>query len=757
MKLFPLSLLTQEPVLTDQECSEQWKHNRDCLDQQMSQTTTWRSTYEKYLKNKPIPDEQYSMFYNQVYTTANPFKLEINGQVIAYTMRAKHVAYSKGDLWNSIKRTHKCNECSHRGCDLYREFDENGPIILNQSCYIGSGYEQVFKTRRELFTNISSYKDLEVVMVNTPKSGKLYPTPNLGFCGNPAIHSTVEYNQVTPTPLVAKWEQLKHYTETFLANRISKLLSPDYRNYINEVLLAVKTSQRAGLYEKCCDWVLSIISEAGDKTFEQLTPVEQMQLLVKALMTGRSDGTCHTEVQQSSNIIDFVDKLKESNFQALIRLIDERGNPDTYQQSQVARALNIKNVSSMNTVSLSWGGELGPNKSDLDLHVEVTFKNGHKEVIYFSNPKSKFCLGTKLDFDANAGKVEKEPVENISIGDKVHIVQIFVNNYYDRDYKNIPFALTIRREGFPDIVEEFTWLSSWGSGSNNKRPFMKPIDFTEKHPQNVETMSAALCSRTKTHTAELASITGKYESIYTTTSDISRMDNTVSVTSPRNTSQQSQPTMFDFLSGVTASLGGASLGAATGGESSTSFTSPTNVPELYQLIEDGTEMKLTVKSREMSQPCYLVGHTGIPDDFLHSTVVPVVYQEKFKNPIAPSMLSRNGGSARLYDWVNGKFEVSITHIIKFGDGYLFVVDNVELPNDSDYPKTSMHNPQNVRSKYHHLKDMWTASGAVVKPIRKTHEPLVAGFFWSGQQLEIALNGRSLTLNSSSFEEEELPS
>ena len=81
---------------------------------------------------------------------------------------------------------------------------------------------------------------------------------------------------------------------------------------------------------------------------------------------------------------------------------------------------------------------------------------------------------------------------------------------------------------------------------------------------------------------------------------------------------------------------------------------PHNEP-VIKIEKDGKEMKLTVKSREMSQPCYLVGHTGIPDDFLHSLVVPVVYQEKFKNPIAPSMLSRNGGSARLYDWVNGKF------------------------------------------------------------------------------------------------------
>ena len=53
-----------------------------------------------------------------------------------------------------------------------------------------------------------------------------------------------------------------------------------------------------------------VFSDMEVKFFNFLT-VEQMQLLVKALMTGRSDGTCHTEVQQSSNIIDFVDKLRK--------------------------------------------------------------------------------------------------------------------------------------------------------------------------------------------------------------------------------------------------------------------------------------------------------------------------------------------------------------------------------------------------------------------------------------------------------------
>merc|ERR1712137_376604 len=96
-----------------------------------------------------------------------------------------------------------------------------------------------------------------------------------------------------------------------------------------------------------------------------------------------------------------------NNTAALRAMMDDRSDPAKYQVSRVAELLTQKKVTSLCTVTLVWGLDGAPHQSDLDLHTNV---NGHE--LYYGRQQVGKC---KLDFDANARNVEKNPAENISL------------------------------------------------------------------------------------------------------------------------------------------------------------------------------------------------------------------------------------------------------------------------------------------------------------------------------------------------------
>jgi len=93
-------------------------------------------------------------------------------------------------------------------------------------------------------------------------------------------------------------------------------------------------------------------------------------------------------------------------------------------------------------VTLTWGGDGLPNKSDLDLHTKVKGKE-----LYYGQKQVGQCT---LDFDANAGTVEKHPAENISLN-QAGTFEFRVNNYSNRDGTDVPFEVTVRKPGFSEV------------------------------------------------------------------------------------------------------------------------------------------------------------------------------------------------------------------------------------------------------------------------------------------------------------------
>jgi len=160
------------------------------------------------------------------------------------------------------------------------------------------------------------------------------------------------------------------------------------------------------------------------------------EVMAFALLTGRAQGAVHLDMQQASNLVDFMDDAR--NASALRAMMDERSNPETYQVSRVAALLRDKCVTSLCTVTLVWGVDGQPHQSDLDLHTKVAGKE-----LYYGQKRVGKC---QLDFDANASEVERNPAENVSLN-QVGTFIFRVNNFNNRDKTDVPFEVTVRKPG----------------------------------------------------------------------------------------------------------------------------------------------------------------------------------------------------------------------------------------------------------------------------------------------------------------------
>ena len=207
-------------------------------------------------------------------------------------------------------------------------------------------------------------------------------------------------------------------------------------------------------------WAVNFVSKAGGRTWSQLTMHEKFEIMSYALLTGRSYDAIHTDLQQAGNLVDFMDAAHSRA--GLRAMMDDRSNPETYQVSRVAEILRDKAVTSLCTVTLTWGGD-GPNKSDLDLHTKV---DGQE--LYYSRKVVGKC---KLDFDANAQKVEAFPAENISLN-QPGTFTFRVNNYNNRDGTDVPFQVTVKKPGFSQVYTG-VWPKARAEGN-----FMEVCDVT---------------------------------------------------------------------------------------------------------------------------------------------------------------------------------------------------------------------------------------------------------------------------------------
>ena len=301
-----------------------------------------------------------------------------------------------------------------------------------------------------------------------------YPAHQGGF---QHVHFT--FDDLTPPDVAAKIKQLSNYMNGSFDNRcwateLCQKLAVCYGMFF------VLSTARASLgFQKLIDdpaslriiqeeipnlvrpdhwkavtsWAVNFVAKAEGRTWSELPMHKKFEIMSFAMLTGRSHGFIHTDMQQAGNLVDFITDAHSRP--ALRALMDDRSNPETYQVSRVAGILRDKAVTSLCTVTLTWGSEGQPNKSDLDLHTKV---DGVE--LYFSRKVVGKC---QLDFDANAGTVEPFPAENISLNQPGTFI-IRVNNYCNRDSASVPFQVTVKKPGSSQVYTD-VWPKERAKGN----------------------------------------------------------------------------------------------------------------------------------------------------------------------------------------------------------------------------------------------------------------------------------------------------
>eukprot|EP00435_Cladocopium_sp_Y103_P066884 s320_g29.t1 len=174
----------------------------------------------------------------------------------------------------------------------------------------------------------------------------------------------------------------------------------------------------------------------------------------------------------------------------------------------VEEALHQHGVSSPCTVTLLWGQNGSPYKSDLDL---MTWVDGTK---LFYGTEGLQVGNCKLDFDRNAGEgdLRKDPAENISLG-QTGTFAIQVTNFCDRDNADIPFKVLVRRSG--QVSEAEIYDRVWKRGRQKDDPIevctvtVSEEDLKVKaiQLQRVQTCDYALSKCSCGHKLELHKVT----------------------------------------------------------------------------------------------------------------------------------------------------------------------------------------------------------------------------------------------------------
>jgi len=251
-------------------------------------------------------------------------------------------------------------------------------------------------------------------------------------------HVHFAFDQLTPDDLAAKMKDLSNYVNGSFDHRFQKLV--DDPASLQVIQNELPNLVRPDHWKAVTTWAVNFVAKANGLVWSKLTAQDKCGIMVFAMLTGRSQGNVHFDMQQAANLVGFMNDAHDAA--ALRAMMDDRSDPETYQVSRVAELLRDKKVTSLCTVTLVWGMDGQPHKSDLDLHTKV----GGTELSYSCKEVSK-C---KLDFDANASNIEKSPAENISLN-QVGTFQFRVNNYNNRDNKDVPFQVIVKKPGFQEV------------------------------------------------------------------------------------------------------------------------------------------------------------------------------------------------------------------------------------------------------------------------------------------------------------------
>lgn len=657
--------------------------------------------------------------YDQI--EINPMRacaVEVDGKTLHFCLEPKEVT-NRGEVEDcAANLSGMCRACTERISRFAQLIGEDGMYVaFNQE--VSEKNVNAIRANRDQQERSPEVSAYNFVVVDREFATR-YPAHQGGF---QHVHFT--FDDLTPPDVAAKIKQLSNYMSGSFDNRFQKLIDdPASLRIIQE---EIPNLVRPDHWKAVTSWAVNFVAKAEGRTWSELPMHKKFEIMSFAMLTGRSHGFIHTDMQQAGNLVDFITDAHSRP--ALRALMDDRSNPETYQVSRVAGILRDKAVTSLCTVTLTWGGEGQPNKSDLDLHTKV---DGVE--LYFSRKVVGKC---QLDFDANAGTVEPFPAENISLNQPGTFI-IRVNNYCNRDSASVPFQVTVKKPGSSQVYTD-VWPKERAKGN-----FMEVCTVTVTPEDLVEEsveLSAAEQKKLAAKEEEWMRMVGEPRSTVATDADIADTEGFKMVLVKSTTFS---PSNRGSAQAAFASMLTAPPARPEGKATLATRCKLDSLPGLIEHVSE-TPCSLLVDPRNFV-PGY-VTHLQTETDVLFENFAINVYHRKNELPQAPR--SDEQSTVRFDPSWRVSSMAAVHGFIKLKNHWFMVLKGAHLPKDPSWPRGGGMYPTNLKPEAHHHRSKWVSFHALVLPEEPATggTPLIGSALVGFPSFRFTLDGKEISVSA----------
>lgn len=576
--------------------------------------------------------------------------------------------------------------------------------------------------------------------------------PNTGL---PYEHVTIFPDAFTEKVTADKFEPLIHKYIGTVDPRLSSLLEPAGIRTVQKIMDRVSELQRPEHWSSVLKWVkhLHLIVERPcyNKGYNNLSEWGKFHFKVAAITSGRTESDVHKDFHQAEGIVNVI--TNSESIEEALRKMDEISNPETYMRSQFNRAMRTNNVTSKNGFGLAWDGKY---TDDFDIHVHPITPNG-PEIYYGVKEKKIPCFSGEgfsqgdvtylLDFDANAGRPEANPCENVSID--FHngceaVVDVYVNLFSRRTHGvDMPFTVFHRQDGCETVEINKVWPKFLMQGN---KMLIGRFTIYNKDLIPVE-MSEKASRRAKALNPKWEKSMGIPKSIIPNLNDFNKEQVVTweKWTGLRPSVPEFTPDVNNAFMNMSVSNNGKKKKYACEYEDS---KPPTTFDGLLEKLKEGKH-RITINHRDYT-PGYIAKPITTEVVVRGSGHVNCHYKNKFSNPVDPLDIMRSGelGNARFNEnWFNTRIYsgVEIVSFVKSNGVWFAVVKDTRLPgNDNNFPLSGGFRATQLKADFHDLRDRWEFCDVNVKPEVQDGTPMI-GTFLTTSTIQLTFDDKPLTL------------
>lgn len=606
-----------------------------------------------------------------------------------------------------------CHACKSRFRKLALLFGDNEKFaFLLESAACNYNISEIIKCREEVKPTLFN------VVVLDGEFMKCFPKiEGKTLSGKPFHHIHPTNKELTSESNAARIKSLMTYLNGSFDGRFKKLV-----NNLSSLRIIEQQHyllQRPEHWSSVIEWAISFVEKADGCPWEELSTTKKYTLMVFAIMTGRYQNNVHLNMQQASNLVDFIESA--NSLEALRSLMDARSDPENYQVSRVAELLKKKMVTSKCTVTLVWEGP-----DDMDIH---TRKNGNEEELYYGN---KRVGDNTLDFDANASNVEEFPAENLSLNEVGHY-PIEINNYNQRSRRDVSCQIIVRKSCAEEV---FSCVWPVGRKNGNKIKVCDVIITHEDLEDKPIVLSDAEKKKLAAHEEEWKNLVGDVTSTVATVNDVEEL---IKVTPKYSAEPLNAQTQFEQL-----------LNSTPKKESNTLYdrVQMNTLSGFIKYIRENPECSVKVCPRNMV-PAYVTNITTKTKVINYNLVVNVFHK---KNELPQKPRNDEKPTSRFNEhWglpSNGL--IPVYGFAKINEVWFVILANCELPvNSQEWPLGGGMYPTDLNTSVHHHRSKWASFHGMVKPQKPEggDTMLIGSALIAFDSFKFVLNGHEINVTA----------